>query len=171
MRALVVYESMYGNTRTIAQRIAEGLSSHLAVDIVEVGVAPQQLGEDIGLVVAGGPTHAFGMSRPGTREKAAATRPKDSLVSQGIGIREWLAALPRGQAGVAAAAFDTSINKPRLPGRASAAAAKHLRKLGFRQVVPAEAFFVIGGEGPLLDGEEERARRWGEALGSKVGGD
>ncbi|HSL25245.1 MAG TPA: flavodoxin domain-containing protein [Acidimicrobiia bacterium] len=71
MPALVVFESMFGNTEAIAKAVADGLTARMAVDIVEVGVAPAVLSDDVELLVVGGPTHAFGMSRPGTRQKAA----------------------------------------------------------------------------------------------------
>ena len=69
VHALVVYESMFGNTAAIARAIADGLCSRLDVEIVEVSKAPTRLGE-IDLVVAGGPTHVFGLSRPSTRRSA-----------------------------------------------------------------------------------------------------
>ena len=167
MRALVVYESMFGNTQVIANAIADGLSAHLQADALEVGVAPTSIGDDVGLLV-GGPTHAFGMSREGTRQDAA-KQAIQGLVSTGIGVREWLARL-QGVPGVAAATFDTRIAKPRLPGSAARGAEKRLRRLGVRVIAPAASFYVDGTKGPLLEGEQERARRWGEQLGSAHGG-
>jgi flavorubredoxin len=167
MRALVVYESMFGNTELIADAIAGGLSERIRVDAVEVGVAPATVDEDVALLVVGGPTHAFGMSRPQTRQDAA-RQATAGLVSGGMGLREWLATL-QGRAGIAAATFDTRISRPRLPGSAARAAEKRLRRLGFRVIAPAQSFYVEGTLGPLLGGEKERARRWGETLGSKTG--
>jgi flavodoxin len=60
-RALVVYESMFGNTEAIAHAIAEGLSPHLSVELVEVSAAPITL-RDVDLLVTGAPTHAFGLT-------------------------------------------------------------------------------------------------------------
>jgi hypothetical protein len=158
---------MFGNTQVIANAIADGLSGRTPVDAVEVGVAPTSIGDDVALLVVGGPTHAFGMSRQGTRQDAA-KQAKDRLVSTGIGLREWLADL-EGHPGVAAATFDTRIGKPRLPGSAARGAEKRLRRLGFRILAPAASFYVDGALGPLLEGEQERARRWGEQLGSARG--
>ncbi|HVM19426.1 MAG TPA: flavodoxin domain-containing protein, partial [Egibacteraceae bacterium] len=90
MRAVVVYESMYGNTKWIAESIAEGIRVHLPVEVIEVGSAPAEVAADIGLLVVGGPTHAFGLSRPSTRHDAA-QRKGGSVVSDRIGLREWLA--------------------------------------------------------------------------------
>jgi hypothetical protein len=166
MHAIVVYESMFGNTEVIAKAVADGLSSRMSVDTVEVGAAPIVLGDDVELLVVGGPTHAFGMSREGTR-RTAAEQANQGVVSTGIGLREWLAAVQREARSVAAAAFDTRIKKPHwLVGSAARGSEKRLRRLGFRVASQPESFFVSGTPGPLLDGEEARARRWGENLGS-----
>jgi hypothetical protein len=168
MRALVVFESMFGNTQIVARAVADGLSSCMAVDVVEVGAAPTVIDNDVELLVVGGPTHAFGMSRPATRE-GAAKQAAQGVVSTGIGLREWLAAVQGGSASVAAAAFDTRFKKPRwLVGSAGRAVEKRLRGLGFRVVTQTQSFYVGGTPGPLLDGEPERALRWGERLGSEV---
>lgn len=163
MRALVVYESMYGNTRRIAEAVAEGLAGRMRADVIEVGSAPAAVGEDVALLVVGGPTHAFAMSRATTRQSAAQDAP-DGLVSRGDGIREWLSGLRTGSARLAAAAFDTRVAKPRLPGSAARGAARRLRRLGVRSAAPAHSFYVIGTRGPLVDGELDRAREWGETL-------
>jgi hypothetical protein len=166
MRALVVFESMFGNTQAIARAVADGLSSHMKADMVEVGVAPTVIEEDVELLVVGGPTQAFGMSRSGTRQ-GAAKQAEHGVVSAGVGLREWLAAVQPGPGSVAAAAFDTRFKKPRwLVGSAARAAEKRLRQLGLRVIASSESFYVTGTPGPLLDGETERARRWGEKLGS-----
>lgn len=168
MGALVIYESMFGNTQAVARAVAEGLSSRMAVDLVEVGEAPVAVGDGTTLLVAGGPTHAFGLSRATTRQSAAdqATAP---LVSRGIGLREWLDALAPGRAAVAT--FDTRVRRPRVPGSAAHAAERRLRGLGFAVAAPAETFWVHGTPGPLLDGELDRARQWGEQLALRVTGD
>jgi hypothetical protein len=168
MRALVVFESMFGNTQAIANAVADGLASRVSVEVVEVGVAPGVLGDDLGLLVVGGPTHAFGLSRPDTRRSAAqqADRP---VVSAGIGLREWLAAV-HPPASVAAVAFDTRVDKPWLRGSAARSAQKRLRRRGFRIAGAAKSFYVTGTTGPLVEAELERARRWGEQLASAARG-
>lgn len=167
MRALVVYESMFGNTQTVATAIAEGLRAAVTVDLVEVGAAPTTVDDDIGLLVVGGPTHAFGMSRAATRRDAAEQAERE-VVSAGTGLREWLEVVQAPAARIPAAAFGTLIDNPWVPGSAARAAEKRLRKLGFAIVAPAEAFIVGGVPGPLADGEVDRARQWGAMLGARL---
>jgi hypothetical protein len=167
MRALVVFESMYGNTKAVAEAVAEGLSTVLGVDVTEVGRAPAAIGADVGLLVVGGPTHAFSMSRASTRRDAAdkAGRP---VVSAGPGIREWLEALPAPATPVAAAAFDTRVRRPRVSGSAAKAADRRLRGRGLSPAAGPETFWVLGSQGPLADGEVQRARDWGVTLARRV---
>jgi len=166
MRALVVFESMFGNTETIARAIADGLSSAMPVDVVDVATRPH-MEADVDLLVVGAPTHAFGMTRPNTR--ADAVRQGGMSATAEIGIREWLDELtPTGPAAATAAAFDTRIKKRFIPGSAARGAAGLLRGHGFRLVAPPESFRVTGTPGPLTDGEEDRARDWGRALADSV---
>jgi flavorubredoxin len=167
MRALVVYESMFGNTRAIATAVAEGLSGHMTVDLVEVADAPTSVDAD--LLVVGGPTHAFSMSRPNTRQSAAEQADGRVLVSAGRGLREWLAEAGPGLRSRRVATFDTKITKGHLPGSAARSAQKRLRRFGSRIVSPAHNFTVLGTAGPLGDGELDRARQWGAELGALVG--
>ena len=155
--ALVVFESMFGNTQTIAEAVLKGLSSHIPTVILEVGSAPAVLADDVELLVVGGPTHAFGMSRPRTREDAT-RQAGGHVVSGQRGLREWLASLERGTGDVAAAAFDTRIDKPRMPGSAARRAEKRLRNLGFHVAAPPESFYVTGTAGPLVDGKRSAPR-------------
>lgn len=168
MRALVVYESMFGNTRDVAEAIARGLASHGDVDLSEVGNAPQRVDAEVDLLVVGGPTHAFGMSRARTRRDAG--RQKGSAVfSAGIGIREWLEQIGSARPGVSAAAFDTKIDKP-VPGSAAHKAEKILRRHGYYVATHSETFRVADTAGPLLPGEVERACAWGERFGAALAG-
>jgi hypothetical protein len=156
---------MFGNTEVVAKAVAEGLSPHMSVKITEVGVAPTVI-DDVRLLVVGGPTHALGLSRPGSRQDAA-KQAGHAVISAGTGLREWLAAVRAGPATTtAAAAFDTRVRVHGLPGSAARAAVRRLRRRGFRVVAPAESFYVAGTPGPLLPDEADRARRWGDALGT-----
>lgn len=160
---LVVYESAWGNTRRIAEAIAEGFGPGASSTVVDVASAPPLDRVHAELLVVGAPTHAFGLSRPGTREDAH-RRGGDDLTT---GVREWLDA-GTVAIGRLAATFDTHVRHPNLPGTASRAAARRLRHLGYEMVVEPEMFWVDGMEGPLLDGEVERARAWGAELARRV---
>ncbi|BCJ33391.1 flavodoxin [Actinocatenispora thailandica] len=161
MHALVVYESMFGDTEQVARAIAEGLSTRAVVRVVSVDGAPTPVPDTVDLVVVGGPTHAFGMSRPNTRSSAAR---QDERAAGGTdrGVREWLAAAGPLH-GRLAAAFDTHA-RTRLPGSAAGAIDRRLRHLGARIVAPAHSFYVTGMQGPLDSGERDRALRWGVDL-------
>ena len=158
MRALVVYESMFGNTQAVARAVAEGLEPRLETEVVEVGAAPAAVGEDVSVLVIGAPTHGMTLSRPDSRANAARQAPKP-LVSQGVGVREWLASV-QVPAGLSAAAFDTRV-KPRIPGTAARTARRHLRTLGCTVIMPPKDFWVTWKPGHLQEGELERARAWG----------
>ncbi|WP_327092467.1 flavodoxin domain-containing protein [Nonomuraea sp. NBC_01738] len=167
MYALVVYESMFGNTREIAEAVADGLALTMKAEVVEVGSAPAAAPDDVDLLVVGAPTHAFGMSRPSTR-RSASEQAAGALVSRGRGLREWLVTVHTPSPRLTAAAFDTRISKPRLPGSAARAATRRLRGLGVRIAGPAASFYVTGTQGPLAEGEKQRARTWGEQLASSL---
>jgi flavodoxin len=167
MSALVVYESLYGNTRDVAAAIAEGLGQRFSVDLTEVGDAGSDL-TDAELVVVGGPTHIHGMMSERSRQsvigEAGDDEEESDLVSTGPILREWLDGLAPGR-GVPAAAFDTRIDKSEwLTGAASKGISKRLRKRGFRVSLDRGSFLVEGTEGPLLDGEVDRAREWARRL-------
>lgn len=135
----------------------------MTVELAEVSSAPAALGPEVDLLVVGGPTHAFGMSRPTTRADAG-RQGADQQTTAGTGLREWLEKVSEGIARPPAAAFDTKISRPRLPGSAARAARNRLRRAGFPTGLPAENFYVHGTPGPLVDGELARAHAWGERL-------
>jgi hypothetical protein len=167
MKALVVYESMWGNTERVAEAIADGLRESMEVELVEVNQAPVEPDSEVGLIVAGGPTHAFSMSRTTTRADAV-NRGADHTASD-LGLREWLDRLPTGHHSQRVATFDTRVDKVRhLPGSAAKAAAKAAHRHGFPRAEHVESFYVDDMEGPLLDGELERAVDWGRQIAASV---
>lgn len=167
MRALVVYESSFGNTERIATALASGLAEALDVCLAEASDAPDRL-DDIDLVLVGGPTHAFSMTRTESR-KNAAKKSDDDATSLSEGIREWLKGVDRGGRRITAVAFDTRFKMSRkLTGSAARAAEKRLRKRGFDVTTPAESFFIEGERGPLHAGETDRAHRWAAALSDQL---
>jgi len=169
MQALVVYESMYGNTRKIAEAIADGLGA----DAVPVKDVTSERLTRCELLVLGAPTHAWGLSRDRTRKAAAdaAAKPGSGLTLEpdatGAGLREWLADHARELP--AAVAFDTRRKAPAfLTGRASRHLTKRLRRAEVALSVPPQSFFVTKAD-QLLPGELDRAGRWGRELTSRAG--
>jgi hypothetical protein len=160
MHAVVVFESIWGNTEQIAREIAAGIGGERS-DVVDVASAPPAFDDDVDLLVVGGPTHAFSMSTEATRESA---RQQGAVRIPASGIREWIDALPSPGRDVPVATFDTRVVSPRLPGSAAKKAMKRLVALGFRPIAKPETFGVHGYSGPVADGELERARRWGTEL-------
>lgn len=160
MKALVVYESMYGNTATIAAVIAVALRSQgLEADARPVSEVAPITAAEVDLLVIGGPTHAHGMSRAGTR-KTAVDDEKNTFAEPTVspGLREWMDDLPAGN-GRQAAAFDTRIDKPTfLTGSAAKGIARRLERHGYR-LIGAESFLVTT-KNLLLEGEVDRATTW-----------
>jgi hypothetical protein len=166
VHAVVVYESLFGNTRRIAEAVAEGIRT--ARPDLEVMCLPVATADADGhldrasLVVAGGPTHVLGMSSPRTRT----SQDKDHQLA-GPGVREWLAGLPAAPHGARAAAFDTRMDKW-FAGGAAPRIARGLRRAGYHLAADPQAFLVEGMPGPLRAGELERARYWGSALTARI---
>lgn len=161
MKALVVYESMYGNTAEIAMAIGRGLQMGGA----EIVVAPVDDVEaarasEVDLFVVGGPTHAHGMSRPATREQALRDgKNKYEDPTEGSGLRVWMDGLPDGR-GTTAAAFDTRMKGPKmLTGSAAKGIAERLARHGYRATGQPGSFLVTK-QSTLVDGERERAYAW-----------
>lgn len=167
MHALVIFESMFGNTKAIAEAVAEGLGSRMDVETVGVDSAPVRIPEGVSLLVVGGPTHAFGLTRPDTRATAA-EQAGSTATSPTVGLREWLGRLDPPPLALRAATFDTRVSRPRVPGSAARKAEKLLRRLGVELVTPPVTFWVRGTPGPLGEGEVERARQWGRDLAAAV---
>jgi flavorubredoxin len=170
MKAVVIYESMYGNTHQIANAIGEGLGPIAEVVVVPAGETDADLVAGADLVVVGGPTHAHGMSHVSTRKGAveAAEKPGAELVldasAENLGLREWFDGL--GHALTNAAAFDTRFDMPAaITGRASKGIARKLRHHGAKLIAEPESFFVKK-DNHLEPGEETRAREWGARLAS-----
>jgi Flavodoxin len=169
VRALVVYESMFGNTHVVAGNVADGLRGAYQVTLVPVAEATPDLLAAADLLVVGGPTHMHGMSSARTRRMAAhaAAKPDSGLSldpdAAGPGVRDLLKHLGSGPA--LAAAFDTRlIGVPMATGEASRRIARLLRRHDFRLIAAPESFLVTP-QNTLADGEAARARRWGEELG------
>ncbi len=169
-RALVIHESMFGNTAAVADAVAGALhETGFAVDVVPISSAPPAAELAVDLVLLGAPTHALSLSRASTREDAV--RQGAPAERAATGLREWLTDArnhpPTNT--TAAAVFDTrSAGARHLPGSAARKAARLAKSAGFRPVLPPHSSHVEGISGPLLDGELDRARAWASEVAAAV---
>jgi flavorubredoxin len=160
MKAVVVYESHWGNTAAIAKAVAEGIGSDAETLSTAQADAAAIAGAD--LVVAGAPV--LGFSLPGARMLKAIEGNKDGYkkapdVSHPL-MRSWLEALPAARGRMAA--FETRIWWS--PGGATVGIERGLERAGYSRLSKARRFLVEGIEGPLRSGELEKAKAWGADL-------
>jgi len=148
MKTLVVYDSLYGNTEKIAQAIGDALTGE--VRVLRVGeVDPSEL-TTLDLLVVGSPTHG-GRASPAMREFLDKIQ---APALQGINV----------------AAFDTRLTSrwAAIFGYAAGRIAKSLKEKGATVIGSPQGFLVTGTEGPLKEGELERAAAWAkEIVGTK----
>jgi len=155
MKALIVYDSFFGNTEQVAQAMGNTLEDQVDIEVLKVDTAQPQHVSGVDILIVGSPTRAF--------------RPSP-------GINDFLKSLPR-QAldGVKVAAFDTRISMDNvdspilLPmvkvfGYAAGPIAKRLQREGGVLALSREGFFVNGTEGPMKEGELERAATWARQI-------
>ena len=160
MKAVVVYESLWGNTAAIARAIAEGIGPGAqALSTAEaVGAAIT----DADLVVVGAPVLGFNLPdekmRGNIRGNPFRTSPPPNLTHPSV--RSWLSDLPKENG--RSAAFETRLWWS--PGGATAAINRGLEEAGYIPLVKGQRFIVTGKYGPLRKGELERARLWGAEL-------
>jgi flavodoxin len=160
MKALVAYDSAYGNTEQIAWAIGQALGPEEEVKILRVGdVTPDHLA-GLSLLVVGSPTQKFSAT-------GATTRPLKSIPAGSL-------------TGVKVAAFDTRITEAEVEkikilaffvkmfGYAAEPIANRLKKKGGEQVAAPVGFYVGGTEGPLLDGELDRAAAWAKGIAAAL---
>ena len=155
MKARIIYDSFFGNTEQVAQAIGRALGSSEEVDVLRVADIGPEPWTGVPLLVVGSPTRAF---------------------SPSPAIKALLKSIPRNALqGVRVATFDTRIalddvDSRILPplvkvfGYAAKPIADRLVKKGGTLVIPPEGFFVKESEGPLKDGELERAADWARQL-------
>jgi flavodoxin len=144
MHAVVLYDTVHGTTREVAEVIARVLGKRYRVQIL-AAEAYEEITERPDLLIVGSPTHR---RRPTPAILTAIRQLPDSVLDR-----------------VAAAAFCTRYNRPRfLTGAASLGIARRLNHRGARVEIGAESFAVVDINGPLVDGELERAERWAEQV-------
>jgi hypothetical protein len=160
MKAVVVYESLWGNTAAIAHAIAEGIGPEARALTTDAASA-DTVGE-ADLVVAGAPVLGFSLASEGIRESVArseANAPSPPDLSH-PSLRSWLDALPHGHG--RSAAFETRIWWS--PRGATGDIEGRLSRAGYQPIAKAQKFVVADKYGPLREGELDRARRWGADL-------
>ena len=144
MKVLIVYDSVYGNTEKIAKAIGGAITGDVKVlRLSEVN--PAELAA-VDLLVVGSPTQG-GRTTPA--------------------IKEFLSKIPANALkNVSVASFDTRLSTRLvgLFGYAAGKIAESLKTKGGTLILPPEPFFVKGREGPLKEGELERAASWAKRL-------
>ncbi|GAA4989849.1 flavodoxin family protein [Kitasatospora paranensis] len=176
MQALIVYESMYGNTHEIAEAIAEGIQEahpDASVRCLTAVAADADQTRAADLLVVGGPTHMRGMSSGMSRRMAVSAEARKeghdeqaqeaADTAEGPGLRRWFHDLSDTEPGTYAAAFDTRLDG-RLAGGAAEGIAQRLSHHHYDVMVEPEGFIVEDADGPLRTGEIERAKAWGSGL-------
>ena len=168
VRALVAYESMFGNTERVARAVAAGLRLE-GIDTAVVNVArsePVDL-SGVDLLVVGAPTHGFSLSRRVTRHDAV--RQGGRQEAEHAGMREWLGTLDDAERPMLTATFDTRVTKVRyLPACASRRAARELTQHGHRMVSAPMGFLVQDVSGPLESREVDRAIAWSRRVATET---
>jgi hypothetical protein len=164
MKAVVVYESHWGNTAAIARAIADGIGPEAEVLDTDSALGPALA--DVNLVVAGAPVLEYGLPTDRMEDAvaySAGNGPSLPDISH-RSLRTWLSELPAGRGW--AAAFETRQHWS--PGGATGAIEHGLERAGYRPAAKPGKFIVEGRYGPLQQGELERARRWGMELRSRL---
>lgn len=159
MKAIVVYESHWGNTASIARAIADGLGGEAAA--LTTSEASAAALDGIDLIVAGAPILGFSLPTKDMINSLSGPqyRSKPPDLSHPA-MREWLDGLPHRS--IRVAAFETRIWWS--PGSAAKTILGELEKFGYKPVGSPEKFIVKDKYGPLKEGELERAKKWGEEL-------
>jgi flavodoxin len=152
MNALVVYFTKFGNTQKVAETIAEELEREASVRVLSLDKLKTSELEGVDLVIMGTPTHRMNLPE--------AVRPDLDRIPRRILLK------------TPTAAFDTSYKMSAFLTRFTAAKklARKLRKLGGKRIVPPETFHVMEREGPLYEGELDRARDWARRILERVNG-
>lgn len=164
MKAVVVYESFWGNTAAVAKAIAEGIGSGTQALATDEATAEAIAGAD--LIVAGAPLIAFGLPTEQMHENISKTETNKAHLPDlsHRPLSSWLESLKEGTG--KAAAFETKIWWS--PGSAAKKILGKLEAVGYKAAAKPEKFIVTDKYGPLKDGELEHARQWGADLAASI---
>ncbi len=159
MKCLILYDSYFGNTEKIAQAVGSTLAASLDVQVVRISELKPDTLSGVEVLIAGTPTRGF--------------RASDAF-------KAYLKEMPATQLkNIKVAAFDTRIaledmdNKVgyffmKIFGYAAGPLTEQLKAKGGQVIVPGEGFDVLDSEGPLKDGEIERASAWAKTILAKL---
>ena len=150
MKTLIVYDSLYGNTETIAVAVAKGITGN--VKVVKAGDAKAADVTDVDLLIIGSPTQGGRYTK--TMEPLFGELPASINKTTKIAV------------------FDTRmpVKWVKIFGFAAGKLADYFKKAGFELLVPPEPFMVESAKGPLQEGEEARAVEWGKSINDKING-
>jgi flavodoxin len=162
MKAIVVYESLWGNTAAVARAIAEGIGAEATVLSASEATPAALAGAD--LIVAGAPLLGFRVPNDSMLKSIRQGPQKVAPDLSQPAMRAWLDGLSKGQG--RSAAFETRIWWS--PGSAAKAISSALEQLGYAPLAKPERFIVEGRYGPLREGELERAKAWGVELAKTI---
>ena len=152
MNTLIIYDSTFGNTAQLAEAMADKLGEHGSARIALANEADLTGVNDIDLLLVGGPTQRHGLS------------PNMKTLLEGFPRRTLK--------GIYAGAFDTRYHMSAWKsGSAAHRIDSKLKRAGASLLVTPESFFVAEREGPLEEGELERAARWAEEIYQKIEAD
>lgn len=152
MTTLIIYDSQFGNTEKIAQAIGSGISGE--VKVLRASAAKLADLESVDLLIIGSPTQG-----------GRATQ----------SVQNFINAIPAdGLKNVRVAAFDTRFSEKesgfglrlvmKIFSFAAGRIAKMLESKSGKLAATPEGFIVIGKEGPLKEGELERATEWAKRI-------
>jgi hypothetical protein len=170
--ATIVYESMFGATRRVAEAIARGMTAasggEATVIVRRAGdVSPEEV-TDADVLLVGAPTHVHSLSRPETRleaERWSQDIEQDLPLEPGAlgpGVREFIRGLPPTDAPFVA--FGTRADSPEIfTGSSAKAIRKRLKKRGLKALLPPMSF-VVTKESRLVEGEEQKAVEFGRSV-------
>lgn len=155
MKALVIYDTYFSNTEKIAQAVGRGLGTDYEVSVVKVDAVKPEMLEGLDFLVVGSPTRAFS---PTPASKTFIRKLSANQLS-GVKVTAFDTRLPINEKTPGILRFLAGIF-----GYADKPLLDELKKKGGVQVVPSEGFLVTDSEGPLAEGELERATEWGKAI-------
>lgn len=164
MKAVIVYESVDGSTRSVTEAIGAGLAISIDTRCYEVSEAPTGFEDDVVLVVVGAPAYRFGLSSRNSRRFGPKERA--DLISP-TGMREWLRRVDK-VAGKMVVAFDTQPASLRRRRSATRGMLRRMTRAGYEPLTRSETFCMDGATGPMIRRELDRAHGWGTDIGAAV---